>query len=84
MSVSHDHPRFSDPEFHPLTGGFACDTPRQTCAGCTDPVPMDRLEQGYCKSCRQLCPICGDWLMGEPETTVTGHRTHTACMEVAQ
>jgi hypothetical protein len=83
--ISHEHPRFSDPEFHPWRGGFGAVSDIEPCAGCgNDTRTEERMSRGvetvYCSACRELCPICGDWIAGRNEMTDNdGKRVHVAC-----
>jgi len=40
----------------------------------------DTWRGAVCSDCRELCPICQDWLSGEPEVTSSeGQRYHAVC-----
>jgi hypothetical protein len=77
MSVSHDHPRFSDPDYMPHA--IAADPSYYRCDGCRELVTTDQLEGGYCPECRVCCSVCEDWMAGEEEVSINGQRVHAWC-----
>ena len=75
MSVSHDHPRFSDPSYPPPVAPTVSGA--ATCKGCGDET---HSWTGYCAFCRTNCAICSDWLAGAPEMRdPEGRRIHVTC-----
>ena len=77
MSVPPSSRHFTDIDYYPSNRG-AGTAPTPLCKGCDDDVEHD---SGYCDQCRVCCPICEDWLAGEPEMyDALGNRVHISCV----
>ena len=80
--ISHNHPRFDDPDFNPFP--MPTDDSPDKCVMCGDEeYEMRDTSKGFlCSSCTRTCTICGDWMMTEVGVMDNeGNEAHKDCAE---